>query len=91
MISQVAQPVLGSPPIQPFCLCGRCNIPKLYSKEEWFDYLNQGRTDPVILVGLKDNSFFQRVCTKQNLLQQYGNTSIVLSSANTHSYDKATV
>ncbi|EGD83453.1 hypothetical protein PTSG_04060 [Salpingoeca rosetta] len=69
----------------------RCNIPKLYTKEEWEAYQAQGRTDPVILVGFKDNSYFQSVCTKQNLLQQYGNTSVVLSSANTHSYKKNTL
>eukprot|EP00043_Microstomoeca_roanoka_P005517 m.56207 g.56207 ORF g.56207 m.56207 type:complete len:266 (+) comp13001_c0_seq3:309-1106(+) len=68
-----------------------CNIPRLYTNEEWQQYLSSGSSHPVILVGLTNNTYFRSVCTQQNLLDQYGNTSITLSSANTHSYAKTTM
>eukprot|EP01147_Barroeca_monosierra_P008673 gene8673-1066_t len=48
-------------------------------------------SDPVILVGLQDNTYFQHVCTHENLLEQYNDTTVTLSSANTHSYAKYTI
>lgn len=66
----------------------RCNIKFLNSPsvEEFATYVKA--ETPVILVNTTDNSLFQQLCDKETLLHQYGNHKTVLSSANSHSYDK---
>lgn len=36
-----------------------------------------------------NNTLFYSLCSKQHLLEIYGNSEIILSTANTHSYDKS--
>ena len=61
-----------------------CNIPFL-NETQWEAYKGDG---PVVLVGVTNNSHFSDVTEKANLLARFGETEIVLSSANTHSYKK---
>nr|XP_033818571.1 jmjC domain-containing protein 8 isoform X2 [Geotrypetes seraphini] len=46
---------------------------------------------PVIIQGLTDNSEFQALCTKERLLEEYGEHLVRLSTANTYSYQKVNV
>lgn len=48
-------------------------------------------TKPVILRGLTDNGNFRFLCSKSNLLREYGDKTVRLSTANTHSYNKVDV
>ncbi|XP_056466818.1 jmjC domain-containing protein 8 [Gadus chalcogrammus] len=48
-------------------------------------------TRPVILTGITDNTKFRLLCSKTNLLGSFGDRSIRLSTANTHSYKKVDV
>jgi len=43
---------------------------------------------PVILTGVSDNTHFQSLCEKDRLLEDHGNKTVTLSTANTYSYDK---
>lgn len=69
-----------------------CNIDRL----QWVDdattssYFLQHYWEqkPVVLLNATDNSYFRQLCTKQNLIASYGSLTMVLSSANTHSYNK---
>uniref|UniRef100_A0A8C9RER6 Jumonji domain containing 8 n=1 Tax=Scleropages formosus TaxID=113540 RepID=A0A8C9RER6_SCLFO len=47
-----------------------------------------GRGKPVILRGCSDNKEFRHLCSKQRLLQEYGERLVRLSTANTYSYRK---
>lgn len=47
--------------------------------------------EPVVIEGLPSNALFQRLTQRDALLERYGQTDIVLSSANTYSYAKKTV
>lgn len=46
---------------------------------------------PVILRGLTDNTKFRILCSKANLLREYAEKTVRLSTANTHSYRKVDV
>lgn len=46
---------------------------------------------PVILRGLTDNTKFRVQCSKANLLREYAEKTVRLSTANTHSYRKVDV
>ncbi|XP_051570190.1 jmjC domain-containing protein 8 isoform X2 [Myxocyprinus asiaticus] len=48
-------------------------------------------TKPVILRGLTDNTNFRFLCSKSSLLRDYGEKTVRLSTANTHSYRKVDV
>ncbi|KAK3525376.1 hypothetical protein QTP86_031251 [Hemibagrus guttatus] len=48
-------------------------------------------TKPVILRGVTDNTKFQFLCSKPNLLREYRDKTVRLSTANTHSYRKVDV
>lgn len=72
---------------------GVCNIDVLDSSElshqqfiERYAYRK-----PVILKGLTDNTKFRFLCSKSNLLRQFGDRKVELSTANTHSYKKVCV
>ena len=44
---------------------------------------------PVVLTGMRDrNAHFRRLCARDALLARWGDRRIVLSTANTHSYEK---
>ncbi|KAK7938289.1 hypothetical protein WMY93_001615 [Mugilogobius chulae] len=70
---------------------GRCNIDVLdfISYKDFMDRFAYSR--PVILRGLTDNTKFQRLCSKENLLKEYGDRIVRLSTANTYSYKKVDV
>eukprot|EP00039_Didymoeca_costata_P010897 m.148489 g.148489 ORF g.148489 m.148489 type:complete len:286 (-) comp14999_c0_seq4:215-1072(-) len=61
-----------------------CNIPKIAFQEWHDDY----KGSPVILTGMPASLTFKDICSKRTLIERYGTTEIVLSSANSHSYDK---
>ncbi|KAL3875423.1 hypothetical protein ACJMK2_033371 [Sinanodonta woodiana] len=46
---------------------------------------------PVVIRRAKDNSVFQQMCEKSNLIKKFGDKEIRLSSANTYSYTKKDV
>lgn len=67
---------------------GNCNIKKVQyiSNEEFlFEYAFE---KPVIFVNVTDNTDFQKLCTRNALMEKYGNNTITISTANTHSYRK---
>ena len=69
----------------------KCNIPRVINitQEEFlFSYAFEM---PVIFENATDNSKFQKMCEKENLLNEYGDKTITLSTANTHSYDKVDI
>ncbi|MEE6497679.1 hypothetical protein FKM82_002807 [Ascaphus truei] len=53
---------------------------------QWYAY-----TRPVIIRGITDNSAFRSLCTKQHLLEEFGERQVRLSTANTYSYEKVDV
>uniref|UniRef100_A0A1X7VSF6 JmjC domain-containing protein n=1 Tax=Amphimedon queenslandica TaxID=400682 RepID=A0A1X7VSF6_AMPQE len=74
-------------------LTGPCNIKRLnrnqdtLSQEEFvkkFAY-----NEPVILINVTDQTEFRMHSTREQLLSKYGNYSITVTTANTHSYPKA--
>ncbi|XP_072298923.1 jmjC domain-containing protein 8 [Eucyclogobius newberryi] len=70
---------------------GRCNIPVL-DNISYKDFMERfAFSGPVILRGLTDNTKFRRLCSKKNLLREYGDRTVRLSTANTHSYRKVDV
>lgn len=72
-------------------LDGPCTIDRVRASELSFrsftmTYKNK---KPVVLTDLTErNLAFRRLCERERLLEAWGDTSIVLSTANTHSYDK---
>ncbi|KAJ0000913.1 hypothetical protein NQD34_005933 [Periophthalmus magnuspinnatus] len=70
---------------------GRCNI-EVLDTISYRDFMERfAYSRPVILRGLTDNTRFQRLCSKINLLKEYGDRSVRLSTANTYSYRKVDV
>ncbi|XP_032896261.1 jmjC domain-containing protein 8 [Amblyraja radiata] len=70
---------------------GSCNVEVrdslTYSEFiHWYAY-----TKPVIIRGLTQNEQFRALCSKQRLLQEFGNRLVRLSTANTYSYHKVDV
>lgn len=72
---------------------GRCNIEVLDRDQiNHSDFLERfAYSRPVILRGLTDNTKFSQLCSKRNLLQEYGDSTVRLSTANTYSYRKVDV
>eukprot|EP01119_Soliformovum_irregulare_P016416 TRINITY_DN4742_c0_g1_i1.p1 TRINITY_DN4742_c0_g1~~TRINITY_DN4742_c0_g1_i1.p1 ORF type:complete len:273 (+),score=57.36 TRINITY_DN4742_c0_g1_i1:3-821(+) len=48
----------------------------------------EGKKPVIITVDPSRNSAFKEACSKHNLIESYGDVKIILSTANTHSYDK---
>lgn len=67
-----------------------CTIPRI-SATEWRHRLALGHLDSVVIEGAVDNSEFQAMTRRDELLRRYGSTSVILSSANTFSYAKREV
>lgn len=71
---------------------GPCNIDVIdvqttsLSQQEFLDHYAYQK--PVIIKRATDNTKFQRLCEKHNLLEKYGENIVRLSSANTYSYRK---
>eukprot|EP00051_Salpingoeca_urceolata_P019200 m.277262 g.277262 ORF g.277262 m.277262 type:complete len:300 (-) comp19372_c2_seq3:36-935(-) len=61
-----------------------CNIDRV-TPHEWRSHTLE---TPAILMSLPPATEFQSKCTRPSLLESYGNTEVVLSSANAHSYGK---
>ncbi|TRY97310.1 hypothetical protein DNTS_020595, partial [Danionella cerebrum] len=59
---------------------GQCNIEIRDAKYAY--------AKPVIIRGLTDNTKFRFLCSKSNLLREFSNKTVRLSTANTHSYRK---
>ena len=64
-----------------------CNIPRV-THAQWLLMYTGHNEDPVVIVDYPRSSEFITRCRKDQLLQHYRETEIVLSSANTFSYDK---
>ncbi|XP_030649530.1 jmjC domain-containing protein 8 [Chanos chanos] len=72
---------------------GDCNI-DIHNAESlsYTAFIQQyAYSKPVILRGVTDNTKFRFLCSKSHLLQEYGERTIRLSTANTHSYNKVDV
>ncbi|XP_057201778.1 jmjC domain-containing protein 8 isoform X3 [Triplophysa rosa] len=69
---------------------GECNIEiRDVNSITYTEFIKEyAYTKPVILRGLTDNSNFRFLCSKSNLLKEYGEKTVRLSTANTHSYNK---
>lgn len=67
---------------------GICNIDKVdfIKNEEFLD--SYAFEKPVIFENVNDNTKFRLMTSKRALLEKYENNTIVLSTANTHSYEK---
>ncbi|KAI7803670.1 jmjC domain-containing protein 8 isoform X1 [Triplophysa rosa] len=72
---------------------GECNIEiRDVNSITYTEFIKEyAYTKPVILRGLTDNSNFRFLCSKSNLLKEYGEKTVRLSTANTHSYNKVDV
>ncbi|XP_073721188.1 jmjC domain-containing protein 8-like [Misgurnus anguillicaudatus] len=72
---------------------GECNIEiRDVNSITYTEFINEyAYTKPVILRGLTDNSNFRLLCSKSYLLREYGEKTVRLSTANTHSYQKVDV
>lgn len=70
---------------------GRCNI-QVLEQVSYRDFIQRyAYSRPVILRGLTDNTRFRRLCSKQRLLEEFGDGTVRLSTANTFSYRKVDV
>ncbi|XP_053327868.1 jmjC domain-containing protein 8 [Spea bombifrons] len=70
----------------------RCTVEKVDASISYAEFMHRyayGR--PVILRGITDNAAFRSLCTKRNLLREYGERRVRLSTANTYSYEKVDV
>lgn len=74
----------GAPEEHTWLYSDACNIHRL-DAAQWGAYNLDG---PVILVNVTDNAKFVAMTQRGPLIDKYGHTKIVLSSANTHSYEK---
>ncbi|XP_063040226.1 jmjC domain-containing protein 8 [Engraulis encrasicolus] len=72
---------------------GPCNIDVIhYTSLTYAQFLQQyAYVKPVILRGITDNKRFRFLCSKYNLLREYRDKTVRLSTANTHSYRKVDV
>ena len=69
----------------------KCNIPRVSNITEDQFLFSFAFKMPVIVENATNNSLFQRMCEKDKLLDAYGDKTITLSTANTHSYDKVDI
>ncbi|KAJ8253674.1 hypothetical protein COCON_G00202860 [Conger conger] len=71
---------------------GPCNVDIWDESLTYAQFIQQyAYTKPVILRGLSDNTKFRFLCSKANLLRNYGEKLVRLSTANTYSYQKVDV
>ncbi|KAM9745018.1 LOW QUALITY PROTEIN: jmjC domain-containing protein 8 [Menidia menidia] len=82
--SQDSDPVLD----EGFCSVDRLEAASL-SQQQFLDRYAYSR--PVIIRGLTDNTDFRLMCSRSNLLREFGSSKIRLSTANTFSYRKVEV
>ncbi|XP_053550971.1 jmjC domain-containing protein 8 [Bombina bombina] len=69
-----------------------CTVERRDASITYTEFIQQyAHTRPVILQGITDNSEFRTLCSKQHLLQEYGERKVRLSTANTYSYEKVDV
>ncbi|KAE8578766.1 hypothetical protein XENTR_v10023764 [Xenopus tropicalis] len=67
----------------------RCTVERVDASLTYASFMQQyAYKSPVILQGITDNSEFRTLCSKQRLLQEYGERLVRLSTANTYSYEK---
>jgi len=68
---------------------GPCNIDIRDSRMTNKEFLEEyAFTKPVIVRDVSNNNLFQALARKSTLIDTYGHTTVTLSAANTHSYDK---
>lgn len=72
---------------------GRCNMDVLDGSSLSYQLFMErfAFKRPVILRGLTNNTRFRSSCSRSSLLQDYGDRTVRLSTANTHSYRKVDV
>ncbi|KAK1784799.1 hypothetical protein P4O66_003474 [Electrophorus voltai] len=72
---------------------GRCNVDiRDVNSITHAEFIHEyAYTKPVILRDITDNAKFRLLCTKTNLLREYSDKRVRLSTANTHSYRKVDV
>ncbi|KAL4658268.1 jmjC domain-containing protein 8 [Arapaima gigas] len=71
---------------------GPCTVDIWNTSLTYAQFLQQyAYSKPVVLRGWSDNTEFQRLCSKQHLMQEYGERLVRLSTANTYSYHKVDV
>ncbi|XP_030068125.1 jmjC domain-containing protein 8 isoform X2 [Microcaecilia unicolor] len=69
-----------------------CTVERRDASLTYAEFIQQyAFSRPVIIQGLTDNSEFQALCTKERLLEEYGERLVRLSTANTYSYQKVNV
>nr|XP_020443586.1 jmjC domain-containing protein 8 [Monopterus albus] len=72
---------------------GHCNADVLDSSSlSYHEFIERyAYNKPVIIRGLTDNTKFRLLCSKSSLLEEYGDRTVRLSTANTYSYRKVDV
>ena len=70
--------------------CNQCEIDEFEDSkfEEDLFYKDYWNKKPVVIRKAVQNPSFASHCTKSALIRDYGEVSILLATANTHSYDK---
>ncbi|XP_072916501.1 jmjC domain-containing protein 8 isoform X2 [Hemitrygon akajei] len=70
---------------------GSCNV-EVRDSLTYSEFIHRyAYSRPVILRGFTQNEHFRALCSKQRLLQKFGNHLVRLSTANTYSYQKVDV
>ncbi|XP_051876943.1 jmjC domain-containing protein 8 isoform X3 [Pristis pectinata] len=70
---------------------GSCNV-EVRDSLTYSEFVHRyAYSKPVIFRGLTQNEQFRALCSKQRLLQEFGNRLVRLSTANTYSYQKVDV
>ena len=71
---------------------GPCNIPIRDSRLTQAEFKEEFATrQPLVVRDVSNNDLFRALSRRNRLLADYGHTSITLSAANTHSYEKRVV
>ena len=71
---------------------GPCNIAIRDSRLTQAEFMSEFATSqPLVVRDVSNNDLFRALSRKKSLLRDYGHTSITLSAANTHSYEKKVV
>ena len=71
---------------------GPCNIPIRDSRMTQAEFTSEFATSqPLVVRDVSNNDLFRALSRRRRLLADYGHTSITLSAANTHSYEKKIV
>lgn len=69
-----------------------CSIERRDASLTYTEFIQQyAFSRPVILQGITNNLAFQALCTKEMLLNEFGDRMVRLSTANTYSYEKVDV